>query len=79
MFCTNCGKELKDTARFCPFCGTKIESAAEKIKENVIVRDKLQEESGYYKIYDNTIVIDTSNALSIEESTNMVLDKIELN
>ena len=50
-----------------------------KIKENVIVRDKLQEESGYYKIYDNTIVIDTSNALSVEESTNMVLDKIELN
>lgn len=50
-----------------------------KIKENVIVRDKLQEESGYYKIYDNTIVIDTSNVLSVEESTNMVLDKIDLN
>ena len=36
MFCINCGKELKDTARFCPFCGNKIETPAEKIKnENV--------------------------------------------
>ena len=50
-----------------------------KIKENVVLRDKLQEESGYYKIYDNTIIIDTSDALSVEESTNMVLNKINLN
>lgn len=25
MFCKNCGKELNDTAVFCPFCGTKVE------------------------------------------------------
>ena len=50
-----------------------------KIKENVVLRDKLQEESGYFNIYDNTIIIDTSDALSVEESTNMVLNKINLN
>lgn len=26
MFCKNCGKELKDTAKFCPACGTQVEA-----------------------------------------------------
>ncbi len=26
MFCTNCGKELSDTAKFCTGCGTKVEA-----------------------------------------------------
>lgn len=25
MFCGNCGKELNDTAKFCPDCGTPVE------------------------------------------------------
>lgn len=24
MFCVKCGKELKDDAKFCPFCGTVV-------------------------------------------------------
>lgn len=24
MFCTNCGKEIKDTENFCPSCGTPV-------------------------------------------------------
>lgn len=24
MFCSNCGKELKDTDNFCPYCGHKV-------------------------------------------------------
>lgn len=24
MFCTNCGKEIKDTENFCPNCGTTV-------------------------------------------------------
>ena len=24
MFCKNCGKELKKTVVFCPFCGNKM-------------------------------------------------------
>lgn len=27
MFCTNCGKELSDTAKFCTGCGTKVEAS----------------------------------------------------
>ena len=49
-----------------------------KIRENVITRDKLQEKSGYYKIYDNTIVLDLTHTKSVEESTEYVLEKINL-
>lgn len=28
MFCTNCGREIIDTARFCNFCGTPIQNMA---------------------------------------------------
>lgn len=53
------------------------ESANEKkVKENILRRDELQEKSGYYNIYDNTIVIDVSNSESVEESTKMVLENI---
>ncbi len=35
MKCPKCGKELKDTAKFCAFCGSKVEipAAEEKIEE----------------------------------------------
>ncbi len=29
MFCTNCGKELSETAKFCTGCGTKVQRATE--------------------------------------------------
>ncbi|MCM1165810.1 MAG: zinc-ribbon domain-containing protein [Lachnospiraceae bacterium] len=31
MFCTNCGKEIIDTARFCNFCGAAVSNAAESV------------------------------------------------
>lgn len=31
MFCTNCGREIIDTARFCSFCGTPIRNMAASI------------------------------------------------
>ncbi len=27
MFCRNCGKSIKDTSQFCPYCGTKVAEA----------------------------------------------------
>ena len=27
MYCNNCGKKLDDDAKFCPECGSKIQSA----------------------------------------------------
>lgn len=49
-----------------------------KLKENIKKRDKLQEDSGYYKIYDITNVIDVTNCETIEEGAKLVLDKISL-
>lgn len=48
----------------------------EKIKENILKRDELQEKSGYYQTYEDSIIIDVSNSNSIEESTKQVLNHI---
>lgn len=48
----------------------------DEIRNNIIERDKLQEEAGYYKIYDKTIVVDVTNCKSAKESANEVLSKI---
>lgn len=52
------------------------EEAIKNIKTNILKRDELQEKSGYYQTYDNTIVVDVSNSNSVEESTKMVLENI---
>lgn len=50
----------------------------EEIKNNIITRDKLQEEAGYYKKYENTIEIDVTNFKSANEGANEVLKYINL-
>lgn len=50
----------------------------ENVKKNIIERDKLQEASGYYKIYEKTIEIDVTNCKDVKESTNEVLKHIKL-
>jgi len=54
--------------------GSDVDKKA--IKENILKRDELQEKTGFYQIYDNTIVVDVSNSNNIEESTKMVLKNI---
>lgn len=48
----------------------------EEIKRNIEERDKLQEKAGFYKIEENTIVVDVTECKSVEESTNKVLKYI---
>ena len=50
-----------------------------KVKENILKRYEIKEKSGYYEIYNNTIVIDVSDSKSVEESTKMVLKNIIIN
>lgn len=50
----------------------------EEIRENIMKRDTLQEESGYYKIYDKTIKIDVTNCNSVEDATKIVFEKIDI-
>lgn len=56
----------------------KNEEDKEEIEQNIIKRDKLQEEAGYYKIYDNTIVIDVTECKTINDSTIKVMENIKL-
>lgn len=48
----------------------------ERIKENILKRDKLQKETGYYNTYEDTIIIDVSKNNSVDESTKQVLNHI---
>lgn len=54
----------------------KNETSKEIIRDNILKRDKLQEETGYYKKYDNTIIVDVSDSKSIKDSTKMVAKNI---
>lgn len=38
MFCKNCGKEIKDEAEFCPYCGEKIRQMKEN--KNIVTPNK---------------------------------------
>ena len=49
-----------------------------EIKENIEKRDKLQEQAGFYEYSPITTEIDVTNCHSVEESTDLVLQKIKL-
>lgn len=48
----------------------------EELKEHITKRDELQEKSGFYKIYPNTIKVDVTDCKTVEDSTNKVCDYI---
>lgn len=50
----------------------------EELKQHISKRDNLQKASGFYKIYDNTIVVDVTDCKNVEESTEKVYDYINL-
>lgn len=50
----------------------------EDIKTNIIERDKLQKEAGYYKTYEKTIEIDVTDCRNAKESADKVLQDIKI-
>ncbi len=48
----------------------------DELKEHIIKRDNLQEKTGFYKTYDKTIIIDTTDCKTVDESTKRVLKHI---
>lgn len=52
------------------------EEEKKQVKENIIQRDELQKQNGYYDTFEDTIVIDVSNCNNVEESTKQVLKHI---
>ncbi len=49
----------------------------EEVRENIIKRDELQKEVGYYDISKITKVIDVTDCKSVEESVNKVLEVVK--
>lgn len=47
------------------------------LKKHIEKRDELQEKTGFYKIYSNTITVDVTECKSAIESTNKVCEYIE--
>lgn len=48
----------------------------EEVKQNIIKRDELQEQSGFYKKYEKTILVDVTDCKTVEDSANKVLGYI---
>ncbi len=63
MFCTNCGKRIIDTARFCNYCGVKI---VEFDENRDLVSDNITE-NPVSSASDNVI-----NAENVENSVNLL-------
>ena len=40
MFCKNCGKEIKDTEKFCSYCGTPVDVHEDNINRQENIRRK---------------------------------------
>ncbi len=49
----------------------------DELRKHIIKRDELQEKSGFYKEYSNTIKVDVTECKSLTESTNKVCEYIE--
>lgn len=49
----------------------------EELREHITKRDELQEKSGFYKIYPNTIKVDVTDCKTVEDSSNKVCDYIK--
>ena len=54
MYCTRCGKEVKEGIKFCPYCGAKIENGGAEVNENSAKRP---EQPGKKKKPGHKIVI----------------------
>ena len=43
MFCRNCGKEIKEQEKFCPYCGSKVEEGVNAEKQSEIPKNNEKE------------------------------------
>ena len=50
----------------------------EEVRQNIIKRDELQREVGYYNLHEITKVIDVTDCKSVTESTDKVLDVLNI-
>ena len=56
MFCSNCGKELKENTKFCPECGNKVEtSTAASLNQEIVNTQDIENNA---KLVDTKMLID---------------------
>lgn len=74
MYCSNCGKELRENAKFCSFCGTTVRVIEEKAAEETDAEEisAVTEKA----VYAETIAVKSSaQDNSIEETSEEVIDE----
>lgn len=54
----------------------KNEVSKEEVKQNIIKRDELQKQAGFYNLHKKTITIDVTECKTVDEATNKVLEQI---
>lgn len=74
MFCTNCGKEIKDGASFCTGCGKKVKNAVqenqpEEIKQIVVETDRTLSEERETQIEENEKEVKNAEEITTETET----------
>lgn len=57
MYCSECGKELRENAKFCSFCGTTVESAAEKADVEIVSDDTAAAEEFAEEVVEDDIAV----------------------
>ena len=73
MYCSNCGKELREGAKFCSFCGTVVEASAEKAEDEAIAENHPVNEAEVQDTAEENIIQDDfteNNDNSIDAHTN---------
>ncbi len=80
MFCTNCGKQIVDTARFCNYCGMKIvnfdENSAQTTPQIADVPAPVTTDSGVFSENVENVVENVENSTPLLNITNEVPSSI---
>lgn len=50
----------------------------QEVEQNIQKRDELQEKSGFYQKYENTILVDVTECKTVQEATNKVFEYITM-
>ncbi len=70
MFCTNCGKEIINTAKFCNFCGMPVKNMAASVPINTVQPAQLDRTAPDYM--ESADITATDNATEAPESTSEI-------
>jgi|GEM_PF-2288907 len=56
MFCPNCGREVKDGTKFCPYCGTKINLVSGQLLKETARAEKKEKSHKFKRSHKKLII-----------------------